>query len=92
MMMLEMLQGKVVEQVALAQNIILKIKSFTNQGTDSTMYDFEYDDKGNLLKAKTAYGVAIENEYNSNNNLIRNTVTNGKTMLETKKIIILMDL
>ena len=27
MMMLEMLQGKVVEQVALAQNIILKIKS-----------------------------------------------------------------
>ena len=57
----------------------------TNQGTDSTMYDFEYDDKGNLLKAKTAYGVAIENEYNSNNNLIRNTVTNGKTMLETKK-------
>lgn len=58
-------------------------------GVDSTYFDYEYDDYGNLLKAKTAYGAKIENTYDTTHkgNLTSNKVTNkgGTMILETKK-------
>lgn len=56
-------------------------------GIDSTMYDYKYDDYGNLKEAITSYGVIIKNEYDSNNNLILNKVSNKEEdkILETKK-------
>ena len=58
-------------------------------GIDSTYFDYEYDDYGNLIKAETAYGSKIENTYDSKNksNLIANKVTSkdGDKILETKK-------
>lgn len=37
----------------------------TSLGVDSTLYRYEYDDYGQMIKARTAYGVFIENEYDS---------------------------
>ena len=56
-------------------------------GKESTMYDFEYDDKGNMTSAKTAYGGKLENTYDSFNNLTKNVVSNagGTKKLETTK-------
>lgn len=58
-------------------------------GVDSTYFDYEYDDYGNLIKAETAYGAKIENKYHStyNSNLLSNKVTSkdGTKILETKK-------
>ena len=58
-------------------------------GVDSTYFDYEYDDYGNLIKAETAYGAKIENEYDPNykSNLVSNKVTSkdGSKILETKK-------
>lgn len=58
-------------------------------GVDSTYFDYEYDDYGNLIKAKTAYGAKIENKYHSTykSNLVSNKVTSndGSKILETKK-------
>lgn len=58
-------------------------------GVDSTYFDYEYDDYGNLIKAKTAYGAKIENTYHSTykSNLVSNKVTSkdGSKILETKK-------
>ena len=58
-------------------------------GVDSTYFDYEYDAYGNLIKAETAYGAKIENQYDSVNksNLISNKVTNkdNTKILETKK-------
>ena len=38
-------------------------------GKDSAMYDYKYDDKGNMKEAKTAFGGKIENSYDTYNNL-----------------------
>lgn len=58
-------------------------------GVDSTLFNYEYDDYGNLIKAETSYGAKIENTYHSTykSNLISNKVTNkdGTKILETKK-------
>ena len=58
-------------------------------GIDSTMFNYEYDDYGNLIKAQTAYGSKIENKYDSTykSNLISNKVTNkdGTKILETTR-------
>ena len=58
-------------------------------GADSTLFNYEYDDYGNLIKAETAYGAKIENTYHSTykSNLILNKVTNKDEtkILETKK-------
>lgn len=58
-------------------------------GVDSTYFDYDYDDYGNLIKAETAYGAKIENEYHSTykSNLLSNKVTSqdGTKILETKK-------
>lgn len=58
-------------------------------GVDSTYFDYEYDDYGNLIKAETAYGAKIENKYDSTykSNLLSNKVTSkdGTKILETKK-------
>lgn len=55
-------------------------------GVDSSMCNFEYDDKNNLTKASCAYGVEINNEYNSDNLLTKSVLSNsdGK-ILETKQ-------
>ena len=58
-------------------------------GVDSTYFDYEYDNYGNLINAKTAYGAKIENKYHSTykSKLISNKVTNkeGTKILETEK-------
>ncbi len=56
-------------------------------GIDSAMYDFEYDNKGNMTSAKTAFGGKMENSYDSFNNLTKTVVTNasGNQKLETTK-------
>lgn len=56
-------------------------------GKDSAMYDYEYDDKGNMTLAKTAFGGKIENTYDEYNNVTRSVVSNavGTKKLETIK-------
>ena len=56
-------------------------------GKESALYDFEYDDKGNMKSAKTAFGGKMENTYDSFNNLTKNVVSNasGTKKLETTK-------
>ena len=56
-------------------------------GKDSAMYDYEYDEKGNLVTAKTAFGGEIENTYDSHNNVTKSVATNadGTKKLETSK-------
>ncbi|MDE6945932.1 MAG: hypothetical protein K2P14_01985 [Anaeroplasmataceae bacterium] len=55
-------------------------------GKDSAMYDYKYDDKGNMKEAKTAFGGKIENSYDTYNNLTKSVVSNaaGTKKLETK--------
>ncbi len=67
-----------------SQNGLMK----SSLGSDSTMYDMEYDTRGNMTKAKTAYGVTITNEYDSNNNLKKTRITDYKEekILETRKV------
>lgn len=50
----------------------------TSLGVDSTLYRYEYDDYGQMIKARTAYGVFIENEYDSQHhtNLLKRVVSN----------------
>ncbi len=57
-------------------------------GKDSAMYNYEYDEKGNLLSAKTAYGGKIANTYDAYNNLTKSVVSNaaGTKKLETTKV------
>lgn len=58
-------------------------------GMDSTMYRYEYDDYGNLIQAKTAYGAKVENTYDSiyKSNLLLTKVTDNEEtkILETSK-------
>lgn len=58
-------------------------------GGDSSMYDYEYDDNGNLTTAKSSYGSKITNTYDNvyKNNLTYNKVStrDGSINLETKK-------
>lgn len=61
----------------------------SSTGVDSSTFDYEYDDYGNLIKAKTAYGVKIENTFDETHksNLLSNKVSNSKgtKILETAK-------
>ncbi|MCI9653808.1 MAG: hypothetical protein HFG91_05650 [Acholeplasmatales bacterium] len=50
---------------------------------DSTIYDYEYDTKGNLTSVKTAFGGKIENTYDSYNNVIKRVASNSAA---TKKL------
>ena len=58
-------------------------------GSDSTVVEYEYDDYGNLISAKTAYDVKIENEYDevnkSNLKVTKICNSNGTKILETRK-------
>ena len=58
-------------------------------GVDSTVFNYKYDNYGNLISAETAYGAKIENIYHSvyKGNLTSNKVTSkdGSKVLETKK-------
>lgn len=58
-------------------------------GADSSVFDYEYDDCGNLIKARTAYDVKIENTFDSTykTNLLSNKIINhdGTKILETTK-------
>ncbi|MDE7263687.1 MAG: hypothetical protein K2N64_03385, partial [Anaeroplasmataceae bacterium] len=56
-------------------------------GKDSTLYNYEYDDKGNLNRATTAFGGKLENLHDSKNNVTRSVVANasGTKRLETMK-------
>ena len=55
-------------------------------GVDSTMIDYEYDSKGNLTKATTAYGVKVEINYDANNNPTKTTYSgkDGKKLVKEK--------
>lgn len=72
------------QSMGYSQNGLLK----SSLSSDSTMYDMEYDSKGNVTKAKTSYGVTIYNEYDANNNLKKNRITDYKEdkILETRKV------
>ena len=58
-------------------------------GVDSTIFNYKYDNYGNLISAETAYGAKIENIYHPvyKGNLTSNKVTSedGSKVLETKK-------
>ena len=58
-------------------------------GFDSVLFNYEYDDYGNLVKAKTAYGAQIINTYDTKNrhNLLSTKITNkdGTKILETSR-------
>ena len=58
-------------------------------GADSSTFDYEYDNYGNLIKAKTSYGIKIENTFDETykTNLLSNKVVNsdGSKILETRK-------
>ncbi len=55
-------------------------------GADSTLINYEYDSKNNLVKATTAYGVKIENTYDADNNqTVRKMTDTDNRILETQK-------